>query len=34
MTWWQQMGASMDVKDLTDYDPYLGKVSDPSGLKS
>ena len=34
MTWWQQMGASMEVKDLTDYDPYLGKVSDPSGLKS
>lgn len=29
--WWQQMGASMDVKDLLDYDPYLGKVSDPGG---
>jgi hypothetical protein len=30
MNWWTQMGASMDVKMLTDFDPYLGKVSDPS----
>lgn len=30
MNWWTQMGASMDVKTLTDFDPYLGKVSDPS----
>ena len=26
MNWWTQMGASMDVKTLTDFDPYLGKV--------
>jgi len=30
MNWWTQMGASMDVKALTDFDPYLGKVSDPT----
>ena len=30
MNWWTQMGATMDVKALTDFDPYLGKVSDPT----
>ena len=29
--WWQQQGATLDVKTLTDYDPYLGKVSNPGG---
>jgi hypothetical protein len=27
--WWSQMGASMEIKNLMDFDPYLGKVSDP-----
>ena len=31
LNWWQQQGATLDVKTLTDYDPYLGKVSDPGG---
>ena len=30
MNWWTQMGATMEVKTITDFDPYLGKVSDPS----
>ena len=31
LNWWQQAGAQLDAKTLTDYDPYLGKVSDPGG---
>jgi len=31
LNWWSQMGASMDVKTLMDFDPYLGKVSNPGG---
>ena len=31
LNWWQQQGATLDVKTLTDYDPYLGKVSNPGG---
>ena len=29
--WWQQAGAQLDAKTLCDYDPYLGKVSNPGG---
>ena len=31
LNWWQQQGATLDVKTLTDYDPYLRKVSNPGG---
>ena len=31
LNWWQQAGAQLDAKTLTDYDPYLGKVSNPGG---
>ena len=27
--WWQQEGINFDIKDLMDYDPYLGRVSNP-----
>jgi hypothetical protein len=27
---WQQTGAQMSVEQLTNYDPYLGRVSEPS----
>ncbi len=31
LNWWQQAGAQLDAKTLCDYDPYLGKVSNPGG---
>jgi len=27
--WWQQEGINFSIKDLMDYDPYLGRVSNP-----
>jgi len=27
--WWQQEGINFNIKDLMDYDPYLGRVSNP-----
>ncbi len=30
---WSQAGAQLTIDQLTDYDPYLGRVSDPSGLQ-
>jgi len=28
--YWSQQGASVIIKDLMDYDPYLGRISEPS----
>ena len=28
--YWQQVSASIDVKEIMDYDPYLGRVTEPS----
>jgi hypothetical protein len=28
---WAQAGAQLTIDQLTDYDPYLGRVTDPSG---
>ena len=30
MNFWSQKGAQMSINELMDYDPYLGRVSDPS----
>jgi hypothetical protein len=30
---WSQAGAQLTIDQLTDYDPYLGRISDPSGLQ-
>ena len=27
--WWQQEGCNYNVTDLLDYDPYLGRISNP-----
>ena len=27
--WWQQQGINFDIGNLMDYDPYLGRVSNP-----
>lgn len=29
LNFWQQNGASLSVENLTDYDPYLGRVTEP-----
>jgi len=31
MHFWSQKGAQMSINELMDFDPYLGRVSDPSG---
>ena len=31
MHFWSQKGAQMSIDELMEYDPYLGRVSDPSG---
>ena len=28
-TWWQQQGVNFNIDDLMNYDPYLGRVSNP-----
>ena len=28
--YWSQQGAQMKVEDLMDFDPYLGRVVEPS----
>ena len=30
---WEQNGASIDIKDYMDYDPYLGRVTENSAVK-
>ena len=34
MHFWSQKGAQMSINELMDFDPYLGRVSDPSGKPS
>ena len=29
LNWWQQEGVNYNIKDLMEYDPYLGRVSNP-----
>ena len=29
LNWWQQEGIRYDIKELMNYDPYLGRVSNP-----
>ena len=31
LNFWSQAGAQLDINDLMDYDPYLGRISNPSG---
>ena len=28
-TWWQQSGIDVDIEKLMNYDPYLGRVTEP-----
>jgi GR25 family glycosyltransferase involved in LPS biosynthesis len=30
LNWWQQSGAGVDIKDHMNYDPYLGRITEPS----
>jgi len=30
LNFWQQNGAELNIKELMDYDPYLGKISEPT----
>jgi len=30
MNFWQQRGASFDLDQLLDYDPYLGRIVQPT----
>ena len=34
LNWWQQSGASIDLKDHMNYDPYLGRVVENSAAKA
>ena len=29
LNFWQQNGASLSVESLTNYDPYLGRITEP-----
>ena len=29
--YWQQQGANMNIADMMNYDPYLGRVTEASG---
>jgi GR25 family glycosyltransferase involved in LPS biosynthesis len=29
--YWEQQGAGIDIKEYMNYDPYLGRVTEPSG---
>ena len=31
LQYWQQNGCNMEIGDLMDYDPYLNRISNPSG---
>jgi hypothetical protein len=30
MNYWQQQGASIDISDYMNYDPYLGRITEPT----
>jgi hypothetical protein len=32
--YWQQVSANTNVKEITDYDPYLGRITEPSQQQS
>jgi len=34
LNFWQQMGAQITLDQITDYNPYLGRVTEPSGPKA
>ena len=34
LNFWQQQGSSMTVEDITNFDPYFNKISNPSGIPS
>ena len=34
MHFWQQQGFQMSIDELMDFDPYLGRLSEPSGAKT
>ena len=31
LQYWQQNGADMQIEDLMNYDPYLNRISNPTG---
>jgi hypothetical protein len=31
LNFWQQRGAQIDIKEYMNYDPYLGRITEPSG---
>ena len=31
LNFWQQQGPNMTVEDITNFDPYFNKISNPSG---
>lgn len=33
LNWWQQSGASIDIRDHMNYDPYLGRITENSAAK-
>ena len=34
LNWWQQTGASLDIRDHMNYDPYLGRITENSAAKA
>ena len=34
LNWWQQSGASIDIRDHMNYDPYLGRITENSAAKA
>ena len=34
LNYWQQSGASIDIKDQMNYDPYLGRITENSAAKA
>ena len=32
LNFWQQQGSNMTVEDITNFDPYFNKISNPSGI--
>jgi hypothetical protein len=32
--YWEQQGCNMKIGDLMDYDPYLGRVTEPMNAES
>jgi hypothetical protein len=34
INYWSQNGAGIDIANYMDYDPYLGRITEPSGQKN